>query len=247
MYLALILTPALQVVFHNLYLRPAKKKYIHMKKIVLSLLMSAAFVAPAAAQKPAKSKAKAAPGTEQATSQSLAIGSLIPNEGAMLHGVDDRPISLMQAKTDKGLLVMFSCNTCPYVIKGQQRTNEAIELAKKLGIGMIILNSNEAQRESDDAPNMMMLYATEQHYTVPYVRDEGSTMADMFGATRTPEVFLFDKNGILVYKGAMEDNPAEPAKSKVLYLNNAMRQMVDDRPIAPAVTKSIGCSIKRRQ
>ncbi len=218
-----------------------------MKKIVLSLLMAAAVVAPAMAQKGAsKVKAKAPAPKEQSKSTSLAIGSQIPNEGAMMQGVDGRLVSLMEAKTEKGLLVMFSCNTCPYVIKAQQRTNEAMVLAKKLGVGMVILNSNEAQREEDDAPNRMLLYANEQSYTVPYLLDMGSAMADIFGATRTPEVFLFNEEGKLVYKGAMEDNPAEPEKSKQFYVNDAMRKMIDHRPITPAETKSIGCSIKRR-
>src|SRR5256885_8603828 len=110
-------------------------------------------------------------------------------------------------------------------------------LAEKLGVGMIILNSNEALREGDDSPEAMMAYSVQQRYTVPYVRDDGSTMANAFGATRTPEVFIFNGNGKLVYKGAMEDNPAEPEKSKQFYLKTAMETMVANKPIAVAETK----------
>src|SRR4051812_1419163 len=78
---------------------------------------------------------------------SLQIGSPVPNPGAMMRNATGQDMSLMQAKTDKGLLVMFSCNTCPYVIRSQNRTLEAISMAKKSGIGMVILNSNEAQRD----------------------------------------------------------------------------------------------------
>ena len=163
----------------------------------------------------------------------------------MLPACDGPQVSFEQATTDKGLLVMFSCNTCPYVIKAQPKTREAMETAKKLGIGMVILNSNQAQRGSEDGPVQMKAYADAQKYTVPYLMDEESQMADLFGATRTPEVFLFDGKGKLVYKGALEDNPAEPKKSKVFYAVDAMNRMVAGKAIKPAETKSVGCGIKR--
>jgi hypothetical protein len=178
--------------------------------------------------------------------RNLAIGDRLPNEGMMMMAVDGPPSSLNQAATEKGLLVMFSCNTCPYVIKAQPRTAEAIMFARKFGLGMIIINSNEAQRQSEDSYEAMKLYAKQHDYTCPYVIDDNSTMADLFGATRTPEVFLFDAERKLVYKGALEDNPSEPEKSKEFYLINAMRALHDNKPIKVATTKSIGCSIKRR-
>jgi hypothetical protein len=115
----------------------------------------------------------------------------------------------------------------------------------QMDIGMVVINSNEAQREDEDAPLRMKEYAQIHQYTVPYVIDEGSRMADAFGATRTPEVFLFNAKGKLVYKGALEDNPSEPEKSTHGYLIEAMRALVDGKPITPTETKSIGCSIKR--
>lgn len=159
--------------------------------------------------------------------------------------VDGRQVSLKQQKTEKGLLVMFSCNTCPYVIKAQPRTREAMQQAQAMGFGMVIVNSNEAQRQEDDAPTRMREYAEINKYTAPYVIDQQSRMADAFGATRTPEVFLFDGNGKLVYKGALEDNPSEPQKSTQGYVVDAMRALTADKPIKVAETKSIGCSIKR--
>jgi hypothetical protein len=110
---------------------------------------------------------------------------------------------------------------------------------------MVILNSNQAYREKDDSYSAMKAYGKEQGYTVPYVLDEGSTLADAFGATRTPEVFLFDKNGKLVYKGAMEDNPSSPAESKEMYLKDAIMKMQSGLAPDPSTTKSVGCSIKR--
>ena len=120
-----------------------------------------------------------------------------------------------------------------------------IRYAVASGIGMIIINSNEAQRDNDDSRKAMKEYANTQGYKVPYVIDKNSVLADAFGATRTPEVFLFDGNGKLVYKGAMEDNPSNPSESKEIFLKAAIDNMVAGKPINPASTKSIGCSIKR--
>ncbi len=181
----------------------------------------------------------------QSTFETLAIGSNIPMGDVNMKSTEGKQVSLNSAKTDNGLIVMFSCNTCPYVIKSQPRTKEVMEYAKAHEIGMVIINSNEAQRGEADSYEAMVKYAKKQGYTVPYVVDEKSKMADAFGASHTPEVFLFDANGKLIYKGAMEDNPGSPADSKEMYLKKAMDNMLAELPVDPNTTKSIGCSIKR--
>jgi len=182
---------------------------------------------------------------QNAKIESLQIGSSIPAATNSLKSVTGKTVTLNDAKTKSGLLVMFSCNTCPYVIKSQQRTAEVIKYAKEKGIGMVIVNSNDAQRGDADSYEAMTEYAKEHNYTVPYVVDEKSKLADMFGATRTPEVFLFDGSGKLVYKGAMEDNPTDPGNSKSVYIKDAINGMVAGKTVDPNSTKSIGCSIKR--
>ncbi|RYD57912.1 MAG: thioredoxin family protein [Sphingobacteriales bacterium] len=177
--------------------------------------------------------------------QSIEIGAPIPMADAKMKSTDKKEVSLESKKTDKGLLVMFSCNTCPYVVKSEARTKEAMEYAAKKGIGMVIVNSNAAQRGEADSYDAMVKYGKKQGYKAPYVVDEESKLADAFGATRTPEVFLFDGSGKLVYKGAMEDNPSTPSESKSLYLKAAVDNMLSNKPIDPATTKSIGCTIKK--
>lgn len=154
-------------------------------------------------------------------------------------------VSLSDVATKQGLIVMFSCNTCPYVVKAQEHTREIMKYAKEKGIGMIIVNSNEAQRADEDSPMAMEDYYHRQQYTVPYVIDQGSMLADVYGATHTPEVFLFNGEGKLVYKGALEDNPSDPPSSKHFYIKEAVDNMLANTPIEPRVTRSIGCSIKR--
>lgn len=177
--------------------------------------------------------------------QSIEIGSNIPMANAGMKSIDGKSVTLSKAITKQGLLVMFSCNTCPYVIKSEARTKEVIDYTTRHNIGMVIINSNEAQRGKEDSYNAMSAYAKKQGYKVPYVVDDKSKVADAFGATRTPEVFLFDGNGKLVYKGAMEDNPSNPAESKELFLKVAIDNMLAGKPANPNSTKSIGCTIKR--
>lgn len=177
--------------------------------------------------------------------QSLEIGAGIPMSTDKFTSVDKKEVSLNSAKTASGLLVMFSCNTCPYVIKSQERTKEVMDYAKKMGIGMVIVNSNAAQRDGADSHEAMARYAKKQGYNVPYIGDDQAKLADAFGAMRTPEVFLFDATGKLVYKGAMEDSPSEPAASKQMFLKNAINNMLAGTAPDPSTTKSIGCTIKR--
>jgi len=217
-----------------------------MKFAILSLAIATALVFPASAQKKSTgSKPAAAKAPAETTSTSLAIGAAIPSENEPFRAIKGQTLTLAQAKTSKGLLVMFSCNTCPFVIKAQKRTDEAMHLATTNGVGVVIFNSNEAQRGDADSEPAMVRYSDEQKYTVPYVKDDMSAMANQFGATRTPEVFLFDANGKLVYKGALEDNPADPHSSTKFYLRDALTALADGKPIAVKETKSIGCSIKR--
>jgi hypothetical protein len=181
------------------------------------------------------------------TRESLAIGASVPMATTKMHSATTGgEATLASAKTSKGLLVMFSCNTCPYVVKSQARTREVLKAAKDAGIGAIVVNSNAAYRDETDSYGAMKKYAVEQGYSAPYVVDEDSKLADAFGATRTPEVFLFDGSGKLVYKGAMEDNPATPAESTKFYLTDAMQKMLAGQAVDPVSTKSIGCSIKRK-
>lgn len=176
----------------------------------------------------------------------LEHGSEMPGGEIKLPSATGEEISLFEAKKEGGLLVMFSCNTCPYVLKSQARTKEIVDYAGKNNIGVVIVNSNEAQRDKADSYDAMKKYAKDQKYKVPYVIDENSKLADMFGATRTPEVFLYNGDGKLMYHGAMEDNPSSPAESKEFYLKNAMDKIATGEVPDVNFTKSIGCTIKRK-
>lgn len=173
-------------------------------------------------------------------------GDNLPAREVMLRSVSGKSTSLKGAMGQNGLLVMFSCNTCPFVIKNQPITKKTMEYATAHHIGMVIINSNEAQRGDADSYEAMQKYAKAQAYTVPYVVDENSKLADLFGANHTPEVFLFNTQGKLIYKGAMNDNPGNPDSYKRMYIEDAINAMIAGKNPDPNMTKSVGCSIKRK-
>ncbi|MCX8020187.1 MAG: thioredoxin family protein [Chitinophagaceae bacterium] len=173
------------------------------------------------------------------------LGSSIPKPDLKMKDVSGKELSLKDIKTSKGLLVMFSCNTCPYVIKNQTRTYEVCKYAQGKGIGVALINSNEAKRNDDDSYEKMQAYAKEQAYAWYYLVDKNSELADAFGAKRTPECFLFDGNGKLVYHGAIDDNPSNADAVTRKHLMIAIDEMLAGKDIEVKKTKSVGCTIKR--
>ncbi len=175
----------------------------------------------------------------------LEIGKPLPNPDTKMMDVSGKEVSLTDAKGENGLLVMFSCNTCPYVKLSQSRVKELGTFTKENKVGMILVNSNEAQRSDDDSFEAMKQYAKDQGYTFSYVVDKNSMLANAFGATRTPHCFLFDKTGKLVYRGAIDDNIKDPNDAKEHYLKDAITAIATGKPVKTNSTKSVGCSIKR--
>jgi thioredoxin-related protein len=177
----------------------------------------------------------------------LTIGAKLPKADKNMQDVSGKEISLESAKTEKGVLVIFTCNTCPYVKLSESRIKEYTDLAAKNGIGAVLINSNEAQRADgdDDSFAEMRAYYTKQDLKCFYTLDAKSEVADAFGATRTPQCFLFNKDGVLVYKGAIDDNVKDPKAVKNAYLKDALNALAKGEKIATTESKSIGCTIKR--
>ena len=181
-----------------------------------------------------------------APSEPLPIGADLPKADVSLHDVSGKTITLKDARKENGLLVMFSCNTCPVVINNQARTAAISKFALDQQIGVILLNSNEGNRDGADSPEAMKNYADNQQYNWYYAIDKNNELADAFGAKRTPECFLFDKNGKLVYHGAIDDNPQDESNSKRQHLKEAITEMNSGKPVSVTETRSVGCSIKRK-
>lgn len=177
--------------------------------------------------------------------EELAIGSKLPKADVKMTDISGKEITLGNTITKNGLLVMFSCNTCPYVIKNQERTRQILAYAQSKKMGVAVLNSNEAYRGKEDSYDAMKAYAKDQQYNWIYAIDKNHVLADAFGATRTPECFLFDGNGILVYHGAIDDSPTDAGAVKRTHLKEAIDEMTGGKQVTVATSRSIGCGIKR--
>lgn len=175
----------------------------------------------------------------------LQIGASIPKAEVKMQDIGGTEISFNDAMKENGLMVMFSCNTCPVVHKYESRTIEVCKKALSKNIGVILLNSNEAYRGEGDSYVDMKSYAEKLGYTFNYALDKNSVMADAFGANRTPEIFLFNNEKKLVYHGAIDDNSSGPDQVTRKHASIAMDEMTEGKDVSMKETKSVGCTIKR--
>ena len=181
----------------------------------------------------------------------LQIGDALPASDVKMKDVTNKEVTLTGLSGKSGLLVIFSCNTCPFVVGGEGsegwegRYPELNKLAHEKGIGMVLVNSNEAKRENGDSFNDMQLRYRSKGFGCTYALDAGHVVADAFGARTTPHVFLFDKDHKLVYKGAIDDSVESASAVQQPYLKNAMNNLAAGVTIDPNMTRNIGCSIKR--
>jgi thioredoxin-related protein len=177
--------------------------------------------------------------------EELALNSPVPMADYKMKDITGKEVSLSEVKKEKGLLVIFSCNTCPYVKLTETRIRQYTDFCLDNGIGAVLVNSNEAQRNEDDSFDEMVKYYREQKLKCCYTVDEKSQLANAFGAGRTPQCFLFNAAGRLVYRGAIDDNVKDAAAAKSHYLKDAIASVLKGETPKVQETKSIGCTIKR--
>jgi len=175
----------------------------------------------------------------------LKIGDPFPIGASELYNLDGTATTLRQEMKQNGLLVVFSCNTCPFVLQWENRYNELYDLCAANNMGMILINSNEAKRDGDDSLEKMKQKAKDSGYKMPYLMDQNHAVADAFGARTTPHVYLFSRHGALAYRGSIDDNSEDKAAVTQPYLMNAIKAVAEDKAAEPSITKAIGCSIKR--
>lgn len=184
--------------------------------------------------------------------ETIKVGDSAPMADIKLKSTKGEKLSLLDMKNENGLLVIFSCNTCPFVIGGgkfegwEKDYNNIHALVASKNIGMVLVNSNEAKRKGGDGIKDMKARANEKNYAMQYVLDKNHKLADAFGARTTPHVFLFDADLKLIYTGAIDNawNPAE--KELKPYLKNALEETSSNEKITIPSTAPKGCSIKRK-
>ncbi len=182
----------------------------------------------------------------------LVIGAPMPAADKVMKNVMGGDKSLAGIKGENGTLVVFSCNTCPFVVGSEGsagwegRYPEIGSFCRTNKVGFALVNSNAAKRDAGDSFADMQVHYKEKGYNMHYLLDENNEVADAFAARTTPHVFLFNKDGKLVYKGAIDDNVDDAKAVTKHYLKDAITALVAGKPIETATTKNLGCSIKRK-
>lgn len=147
--------------------------------------------------------------------------------------------------THRGLLVMFICNHCPFVIHIRKELAAIGRDYANLGLGIVAISSNDVENYPDDAPDKMAREAADAGYTFPYLYDESQDVAKAFDAACTPDFFLFDGDRKLVYRGQLDDSrPGNDIPVTGRDLRAAIDAVLAGRPVSDNQLPSIGCNIK---
>jgi len=176
----------------------------------------------------------------------IALGTKTPMADFKMQTTAGKEVSLDSVKGKKGTLVVFTCNTCPFAKGWEERIVAIGNKAADNGVGMIAINSNDPERVEGDAMTAMQERAKMRGIEYAYAADPTGAVARAFGASHTPEVFLFDAKGKLVYHGAVDDNVDDPKAVKQTYLADAVADLSAGKALRNAQTKAICCGIKFR-
>lgn len=164
-----------------------------------------------------------------------------------LKNIDGRMVSLKNYEEAKGFIVIFTCNHCPYSVAYEDRIIALDKEFKSQGYPVIAINPNNPEAYPEDSYDNMKIRAKEKGFTFPYLFDAGQTIYPQYGATKTPHVFLLqkvDKNNIVKYIGAIDDNHKDATAIKNDYLRDAVTNLINGEEIKMTKTVAIGCSIK---
>ena len=197
---------------------------------------------------PLLAAAQSAPESKDETKPAgVAIGDPAPMRDVAMKSVAGKDVSVAGVAGKKGTLVIFMCNHCPWVKMWQTRIAAIGNDAAARGIGVVAINPNDPAAYPEDAFDEMVARAKKVGFKFPYAVDATSDMARAYGATHTPEAYLFDADGKLVYHGGVDDNARDPKAVKQPWLRQAVDAVVGGKAVPIAETKALGCSIKFRE
>jgi peroxiredoxin len=164
-----------------------------------------------------------------------------------LKNVDGKMVSMADYKDAKGYVVIFTCNHCPYSIAYEDRINDLNKKYAPLGYPVLAINPNDPSVSPGDSFEAMQERAKSKNFTFPYLYDEGQKVFPVYGATRTPHVFLLDKDLTVAYIGAIDNNHQDASAANEKYLEDAIEDLRANKQPDPNFTKAIGCTIKVAQ
>jgi peroxiredoxin len=176
------------------------------------------------------------------TEGGLNVGDKAPD--FKLKNIDGKVMSLSDIDNVEGYIVVFTCNTCPTSVMYEDRIIEANKKFAPMGYPVVAINPNDVERRPGDSFEEMKIRAKEKGFDFPYLYDETQEVAISYGATRTPHVFLLDKDLTVQYIGAIDNNSAEASEASEFYLEDAVNALKSGGKPDPNFTKAIGCTIK---
>lgn len=153
-------------------------------------------------------------------------------------------------EASKGAIVIFTCNHCPYAKAYEDRIIALDKKFKTMGYPVIAINPNDPEIVPEDSFENMVKRANEKNFSFPYLFDEKQETYKIYGATRTPHVYLLTKEGgqfKVAYIGAIDDNYKNPSAVGKEYLSDAVMALLDGKQPNPDFTKAIGCTIKSKK
>ena len=168
-------------------------------------------------------------------------------EDFSLKNIDGKMVSLADFEEARGFIIIFTCNTCPYAVANEDRIIALDKKYKPLGFPVIAINPNNPETSSGDSFELMKVRAEEKGFTFPYLLDEGQKVYPKYGATKTPHVFVLEKENrdlIVKYIGAIDDSSRDPSAVTKKYVENAVDALLAGQSIETVSTRAIGCGIK---
>jgi peroxiredoxin len=176
------------------------------------------------------------------TGTALVIGDRAP--GFVLAGVDGRTYTLQDFADKPVLVVIFSCNHCPYVQAYEGRLVVLQRDYADRGVQLVAINSNDDVTYPEDSLQNMTARARDKGFNFPYLRDASQHVAATYGATHTPQLFVFDRARRLAYTGKIDDNWQNPQAVSRHFLRETIDALLRNETPAVATTHAIGCTIK---
>ena len=164
-----------------------------------------------------------------------------------LKNIDGKMVSLSDYKSAKGFIVIFTCNHCPYAKKYEERIVALDNMYKSKGYPVIAVNPNDPAVQQEDGFEEMKQRAKEKGFTLPYLVDEEQKIYPQYGATKTPHVFLLNKEkgrNIVKYIGAIDNNYEDASDVSEFYVQDAVNSLLKGEKIKTEKTVAIGCTIK---
>lgn len=181
--------------------------------------------------------------TSATNPKGYSVGDIV--EDFALINVSGDTISLSDFRDEKGIIVIFTCNHCPFAQLYEQRIIDLHRNFAPKGYPVLAINPNSPLIAPEDSFEKMQERARTKHYPFKYLFDEAQTVYPKFGATRTPHVYVLDENRAVQYIGAIDNNPEAPNASTQRWVENAVNALLRGEKPNPPSTKSVGCTIKK--